>query len=186
MPTAYIDESFRDGAFGRRYLLAATIPFRADVTDYRRAMAELLPEGQKKVRWYNSVDPLKKSVMSTIAAFDVMHCVVTRQMTANEEPEQARKKCLTMLAYEISTFDVADAIFEARSPKLDNDDIKMLNYLRTSKTIPHAFTGTHRPGRDEPMLWIPDAICGAVAESWSGVGYLAAVEQQVHQISDLG
>lgn len=182
MVRAYVDESERDGPFGKRYVLAATIPFIEDCEPYRSGLRELLPDGQKKLRWYKAFPEHKARVIATLRTFEVMHCIVTHDM-ADENSEQARKKCMTMLAYEIADFDVDHAVFESRGPKLDGEDLKMLNYLRTSKTIPQAFRGSHVLGLAEPLLWMPDIACGALGESWNGEPrYLDAIKAQVHVV----
>ena len=39
----------------------------------------------------------------------------------------------------------------------------------------------HRRGPEEPLLWIPDALCGALTSSRTGEGrWLEKIEAQIH------
>ncbi len=93
-----------------------------------------------------------------------MYLVVARNMPEGEKHERARMKCLDLLASEATQFEVTDAVFEARTNGLDNGDLRQLNYLRTSKSLPFVFSARHVPGRLEPLLWPSDAICGAIGD----------------------
>lgn len=185
--TAYIDESERSGAYGNRYLLGATIAF-ADVSrdSYREVMRDLLLPNKTKVHWYGAVDAHKRDIVASISALEVMHCVVTHDRMSRESSERARSKCLELLAFELQNFDINSAVFESRSAALDRKDLSLLNFLRSSQTISTAFKGTHVPGRDEPMLWIADAICGAVGDSWEvDATYRTVLNHQLHVVSTL-
>jgi hypothetical protein len=182
---AYIDESERSGAFGDRYLLGATIPFKdASRESHRDVMRDLLLSNKKKVHWYGSVAAHKRDIVSAISQLEVMHCVVTRDRTSGESSQRARSKCLELLAFELQDFEVDFAVFESRSTGLDRKDLSLLNFLRSSKTISSALKATHVPGKDEPMLWIADAICGAVGDSWEvDSSYRIALSDQLHVVS---
>jgi hypothetical protein len=162
--TAFVDESHRDNQGLRLYVLAATIPFRDDLDDYRAALVSLLPPRAKKVHWYQAVDAHREEIMDLLAGFDAMYLVVARNMIEGEKPERARMKCIDVMASEAAQFGVTQAIFESRTTGLDNGDLKQLNFLRSSKSLPSAFPAQHVAGALEPMLWPSDAICGAIGD----------------------
>ncbi len=185
--TAYIDESERTSASdGRRvYLMSATIPFDDIAVDAQRAaMLDLLPPNRAKVRWYGSVDAQKLAITETIAGLEVMHCTVVRVMDDGESSKRARAKCIETLAFELMKFDVDRAIFESRTTGQDNDDLKTLNYLRLTQVAPSAFRALHVAGAQEPLLWMSDAVAGAVGDrELLGLGeYASALAHQLNEI----
>ena len=82
-----------------------------------------------------------------------MHVVVVRDGQPGEKPERRRRHYMERLLYELDSLDIDSVTFESRGPKDDK--------------------------RDEPTLWIADAVCGTVVQFRTGdVTYLEAIRAQ--------
>lgn len=57
---------------------------------------------------------------------------------------------------------VTRVVFESRGAADDQRDMKMVQSLRASRTITSGMRVDHVRGAQEPLLWLPDAVCGAV------------------------
>lgn len=51
---------------------------------------------------------------------------------------------------------------ESRGYADDKRDMEMVGSLRAKKTLKGELRVDHVRGPDEPLLWLPDAVCGAV------------------------
>jgi len=135
-----------------------------DTESCRAQLRDLLLPLKTKLHWYRAIDGHKYDIARLVSTFDLIHCVVLRNMPTGESDERARKKCIDRLMVELEQFGVDLVIFESRTPKLDNWDQKQINYLRTSKTLGMPVVARHIPGASEPMLWISDASAGAIGD----------------------
>lgn len=59
-------------------------------------------------------------------------------------------------------------VLESRREPQDTLDMKMLNYLRTQQIV-SKIRMHHKTGPSDPMLWVPDACCGAIVDYRRGV-----------------
>jgi hypothetical protein len=87
--------------------------------------------------------------------------------TAKDHPERRRRKCLERLLIELEILGVTAAVLESRGTHQDSLDMKMLGHLRTQHTVSRIRLH-HRTGPSDPMLWVPDACCGAIVEDRCG------------------
>lgn len=63
--------------------------------------------------------------------------------------------------------------------KVDNRDRDMLDALRARKTVSPGLRMRHVGGRDDAMLWVPDALCGVTVKQRTGDRtYLEAIQAQ--------
>lgn len=169
--TAYIDESeSRQSADPGTYLLCATLLAEDAREDVRAQMLALKRAAQKKVHWHEeSTDAGRKSLAQAVAAVGAEHLVVVRVGDTATRIERRRRLCLERLCYELHELGVEDMVVESRGPA-DRLDRHMLDTLRAKKLIDRGLRMHHRPGPAEPLLWIPDVVCGAVTHARLGNG----------------
>jgi len=185
---AWVDESESDATLdpGTYVLSAAIITVGAEPT-IRQAMLDLqLPS--KKLHWHSEADKRRRKISDTIAALDGLeHLVVVRANVTSDRPERRRRGCMEALLWELERHDeVRVATFEARSPTENKRDIMMVNALRGRHTISAGFRLEHTPGPAEPLLWVPDALCGAVVADRTGrPEYLQAYDTGKIRIIDV-
>lgn len=164
---AFIDESEPLGAGNSGpYVMVATLPQcgeMADLQDLRRSLVALKPKGAIKLHWYDNVGALKDETVSVISAMPLAHWAVVVHPEAGDRSERTRRACITRLFWELDRLDVVDrVVFESRGQSDDRRDMAMVQALRASRVIGSRMRVEHVRGSSEPLLWLPDAVCGAV------------------------
>jgi hypothetical protein len=118
--------------------------------------------------------------VTAVAGLPLSHIVVIRDGMPGEKPERRRRKCLEQLLYTLDDHDVAEVVLESRGPKDDRRDRDMLDSLRSQRSIRPQLRMDHLPGPKDPLLWVPDATCGAVTHDRTGEGhYLECLRTRV-------
>ncbi len=165
MTTAYIDESGGSGLDPENvYILTATIPLSIDVDFYRSELLALKPPTSRKLHWYEADSELRSQVVTRIASFEVMHVIVESVEHDETKSERHRRKCMKELFAMLEQMGIRSVVMESRGKGSNAADRKMVRTLKVDRTVPADFEIQHRDGPFEPLLWIPDAVCGAVSE----------------------
>lgn len=170
METAYVDES-QIGGTGHNgpYVMVATIVLDGDEDDHRRHLSRAKPNGMRKLHWYSCKPDVRQSVISTVQELPLMHWAVVMKPADGESPERTRRKCIERLFWELAGLGmVGQVCMESRGPADDRRDMQMVGSLKTQRTIPGSMRVDHIRGVDDPLLWLPDAVCGAVGASLTG------------------
>lgn len=170
METAYVDES-QIGGTGHDgpYVMVASILLDGDPDDVRRDLSAMKPRSGSKLHWYSSVPGMRRQTLEAIGLLPLMHWAVVMDTVHGESPERTRRKCIERLLWELAQLDaVGQVMMESRGPADDKRDLKMVDTLKASHVIPGSMRVDHVRGRDEPLLWLPDAVCGAVGSSVEG------------------
>ncbi|TJZ94889.1 hypothetical protein FA951_13460 [Dermacoccus nishinomiyaensis] len=178
---AWIDESGSDHRLDPgTYILAAAITKIEREDDVRRAMEELRLPGQKKLHWRDESHRRQRHISATVAGLKQAHLVVVRTSDPSDTMKRRRNKCLEHLLVELETRGATQATFESRGPADDRRDLELVQALRGVHRLGSGLRIHHQPGPSEPLLWIPDAICGAVTSArTSSTEYLDALGEQV-------
>jgi hypothetical protein len=160
---AFVDESESNRrADPDAYLLAAALVHSTDYEPIAEQMRTLRLPHQKKLHWTDDRNR-HEHITKVIAELDVLHVVVVRDGSPGEPSDRRRKKCLERLLYELDNRGVAHVSCEARQRKQNEEDRKIMAYMRVTKQIRGAMKMDHPPGPEEPALWLADAVVGAVA-----------------------
>lgn len=166
---AWVDESGSDHARDpNTYLFAAAVGWQHQVDLTRDRLRALKLPGAKKLHWRDDSDARHRVVAAGVAALPGLeHLVVVRAAGTPERDERQRSKALQVLLCELSALG-AHVCLESRGKKADNRDVQTLGHLRRRGHLPDPIRIDHQPGPAEPMLWIPDAVCGMVVEMRCG------------------
>jgi len=166
---AWVDESGSNSVEDPgTYILSAAVCFAEDVEACRAAVRALLLRGQKKVHWVDESVSRRHRIINTVSALPLEHLIVVRSRPGFAgHPERRRRKCLERLLIELEGVPVKNAILESRGRVQDQRDREMLSHLRTTHAV-SSIRLHHRTGPSEPMLWVPDACCGALVEHRCG------------------
>ncbi len=166
---AYVDESESNQRIDpHTYLLAAALVHDEYLEETRAEVRELLRPGQRKLHWRDESADFRTRIIKTIAALPALHVVVVREGRVGETVERRRRKCFERLAYELVSRGVGHVVAEAREPKSNARELRHFNTLRTARVIRAEMRLSHITGPGEPLLWIPDAIAGAMTAARSG------------------
>ena len=182
MVRAYVDEAQVGGTgSGRPFVLTASVWLSASAEDSRDELTLLRPRGLEKLHWKEMVDRLQDVLISRLSLLHIVHLVAIRRDTTHEKPERSRRAALARLVYELQTgFDVSHVVFESRGPADDRRDLALLGHLRAQRLVSGPLRFDHVPGPQEPLLWVPDAICGIIVDYESGHSrHISAIAHQL-------
>ncbi|MFD7310186.1 hypothetical protein [Promicromonospora sp. NPDC059942] len=167
---AWVDESMRaarDGADGI-YLMAAAVADPTacdDVRDNLRAMTEKKAE---RLHWRHETPERQAKIAAVIGNHDIVNLVVVGMPLDARRQERARAICAERLLYELDDLGVAHVWLETRHQALNQRDLRLVKALRGKRSISSSIRVEFARPKDEPMLWIPDAVAGAVNGARSG------------------
>lgn len=183
---AWVDESGSDHARDPgTYILAAAVVSTIEEDTVRTVMSSLRMS-QRKVHWRDEGTRRRQAIIEAIANTCIEHIVVVRQrIPAERRTERARRKCLERLITELEARGIHELVLESRGPSDDRRDIDMLNALRSQHRTSPATTLHHLVGAGEPMLWVPDSICGAISSLRTGDETYAAALGEALTIVDV-
>lgn len=181
---AWVDESESDRSVDPDvYVLGAVIVGSGAVDDTREAMSSLRMRRQKKVHWHDESAPRRQKIVTVLAELDVDCLVVVRHGRAGERSERRRRHALERLLYELDTIGVGRVVLESRGRADDSRDRALLDAVRRRRAILGALRMDHAAGPSDPMLWIPDTVCGAVTQHRTGdPSYLEALGHSVRMV----
>lgn len=168
---AYADESGSDHLKDPgTYILAAAVIEVAREDDVRAAMTALRLPGQVKLHWRDEQRRRRSSIAQAVASCPTEHVVVVRSDPEDLDVprERARRKCFQALMWELTGLGVEHITFESRGKADDKRDAGMLDAMRRTHALQGKIRLDHVRGREEPLLWVPDAVCGTVVDMRCG------------------
>ena len=86
------------------------------------------------------------------------------------------------LLYELSELrHVERVVFESRGAADDRADIDLVRALRFRRLVGRHVKVEHIAGPAEPLLWIPDIVCGSLGDHMRGQpAYLRRIDHQTY------
>lgn len=158
---ALVDESMRMTGAGL-YVLAFTF-VALDRVDHARATLRTVPrDAPARFHWYAERHKDRLAMIDLLSELDVSSTVVYQTPSPPRKQEQARARCLAVGIHELAAAGAVRLVLEQRQQRLNQRDERTVASCRrdglVSPSVPFAFA---RPG-DEPLLWMPDTIAGAV------------------------
>lgn len=165
---AYIDESTAlRGDDYQEYMVCAAIVDANNAEMVRKALYPLRLPGQLKLHWTDESDNRRRSIVETIASVDSMQMIITHRSAPSRKTERFRRKCLEQMYYELSDMQIQDVTLESRQKVQNKKDKEHIVALQGQGQC----TGLriqHVRGGDDPLLWIPDAVLGALNSAHLG------------------
>lgn len=178
--TALVDGSFRRGSDGRGYFLMAAVlvPDELQAAITTRLRAYVAP-GQR--RWHFRDERLasRRRFLAEVAQLHehevgaVVFCCPT---PSQRKSEQARVRCLWNLVAELREREVQTAVFESRQEHNDRKDRREIMAAQRDGVASADLVYRHGRPKEEPLLWVADAIVGAVGLS------VASHDQELAQL----
>jgi hypothetical protein len=162
MLTAWGDESgSRPDLDPGTYILAAALVEDDDIPELRKTM-ENLRIGEHKVHWHASNADRRHDLVVAVSelpvtGFVVVHC------DADASDLRHRRKCLEYLLPHLAHMPCSTITFESRG-RQDDSDINTMQKLRSGRVIDSTLRIEHAIGRNEPVLWAADILCGAIVQ----------------------
>lgn len=173
--TALVDESYRRAPDGRGYYLMAAVVVpdvhQAAIVSELRAM---LPKGQRRWHFTAENDASRAKFVSRVAelqSLEVVAVAVAQETPDERKSEQARTRCLWGLLAALDERGVQSLVLEHRQEHLDRRDRREIENVKRAGFIVGTAYRHDRP-MEEPLLWLPDALAGAVGLHLVGRGEL--------------
>lgn len=90
---------------------------------------------------------------------------------------------MSRLLWELEQLGVPHLHVEARQREQDNRDRRLLDQLRAGRILDGRLRMDHLPGPKEPLLWIADAIAGAVVAARQGdPRFRTVIDHQIREV----
>jgi hypothetical protein len=185
---AWVDESVIVGGDDRpgSYTLAAVLADPAEVDDLRTQLLTLTERKIVRLHWVAESAKRRDLIAETVAALGVVAIVVVGTPVHRQKQERARRCCLERLLYELDQLGVSQAWLESRAPSQDKRDRSLVDSARRKGLLSHRTSIEFARPLQEPMLWLPDAVAGAVTAANLGEArWLLALSEivVVHQVA---
>jgi hypothetical protein len=168
--SAWIDESIIVGDDHQpgAYALASVITDPSAVEGLRDTLLALKERKVVRLHWVAESTKRRDLIAHTIAELDIASVVALGRPVHRQKQERARRCCLECLLYEMDDFGVTQAWLESRAAPQDRRDLRLVDSAREKGMISRELSiGFARPTQ-EPMLWLPDAVAGAVTAAELG------------------
>lgn len=165
---AFLDESSANRAGDQQeYLICAAIISAEVCHEARAQLRSLLLPGQIKVHWTDERPTRRRQIVSQIVDLGPMSVVVAHLDARLRKVERYRRKCLETLYHELIAMKVFDLTLESRTPNQDEADRAHIVALQ-GQGLDTRVRIAHMRGGDEPLLWIADAVLGAINAEFLG------------------
>ena len=150
---AYGDESIQRACEPQRCLLAPTI--YAAGTDPSFALRKAKPLGASKLHGYD-LDPKRQAAsLEVVSSVSQQTTIVAALPLVGTKVERARRKALEVIVRRLIEMGVSKLVLESSNDTHDKRDRELLVSMhRRSEAL--GFDLEHVPGKDEPLLWVPD------------------------------
>lgn len=168
LPSAFIDESMRfDGEVGH-YILGAVLATPAACDALRASFRAIRVGSQPKTHWRSEGKRQRDLMMTAVSEAPIESIVAVGAPLDRKRQERARAKCLEHLLWQLGQWKVEEVHLESRTSSLNARDEQTIDRLRGRQLIPRALRVTISQPSTEPMLWVSDAVVGAVGDQVCG------------------
>ncbi|VXC49936.1 hypothetical protein [Aeromicrobium sp. 9AM] len=150
MSRLYLDEHKARG-----YIVVATEVADADVTSVRRDVMSLRMKGQSRIHFTKESDRRRRVILSELIRTGVRSHVY---VSSAKHDEVARDECLSALIGDVSRLGVTHIVLERDDSIVKFDRRILFREIAAQGLGPSAIQYSHERSRDEPLLWISDAI----------------------------
>lgn len=165
--TAYIDESLREAVSGLYVLASVTVPGeRAE--GVRGVLRAGLRNRRPRFHWTDEQSADREAMTKVVSDLALPGLVVVASPMDPRRSERARRVCLTRLLWELGQRGVHEVVLESRQG-LDGDDRVHIVRVQRAGYLAAGLRYTFGRPLQEPLLWLPDLVAGAVAYDRTGV-----------------
>lgn len=165
---AWVDESMRTvNVKEPMYMLGAAVADPSCCGVVRDDLREILTGGPK-LHWRDMDNRAKKLSIDLLGTVDAAHIVVVTAPLEPRRQERARAKCMERLFSELGTLGVTSVFLESRTRSLNERDMRLVDKLRGRRVMPQTLRVEVQLPSEEPMLWIPDQVLGAIGDAEAG------------------
>jgi hypothetical protein len=163
----FVDESLHRDA-GLYILSCVTIDDYRTVSLRAEIRQELLLPGQKRFHWRGENAERRTLALELLAeVHDTAYAYVCSRLQECGDG-RARALCFKKLMWDARMEHISGITFESRQPHNDQIDRATIIGLQRSRIAPSSLVYDFKTPVDEPLLWLPDVMAGAIAASTTG------------------
>ncbi len=184
---AWVDESVIVGPAGGSgtYTMAAVLADPAQCNELRSELRSLTIRPGVRLHWVSESPKRRDLIAEAVGRMDIAAILTVGTPMERSRQERARRCCLERLLYELDQVGVSEVWLESRAAAQDKRDVRLVDSARRKRLISHDVVVTFGRPAAEPMLWLPDAVAGAMSAALSGEDrWLTAIDDviTVHQV----
>lgn len=153
MNHAFIDESRR----ANRYLLTAAIIDSTKLQAITQAIRKARPRGNQRTHFSAERPNARRAILDAYTRLDLEVQLAMAEYAGGDD-QAARDACLRRFLEYFSRWRVGVVIFDTRGEERDRLDRSLIEQAKREKAAPPELRYTHRGSRNEPLLWVPDAV----------------------------
>jgi hypothetical protein len=159
---AYADESVPFHTLPLPYLFAAVL-LHEDEETARQLREAMLPlqHAPKGFHWTHANDDQRGDAIDVICSFPALHLTVAGVPVRRDKQERARRICLEAFLRELESAGVEHVNFESRGSADNRRDLEVVGGFRAQRYL-KSIRVQHLDPRTEPLLWVADAVAGAL------------------------
>jgi hypothetical protein len=146
---------FLDEHKSRGYIVAATEIAATDIKSMRRDVRNLRMKGQSRIHFTKESDRRRRIILSEFVRSGVQSHVY---ISSAKRDGTAREECLSALIADVAKLGVTQIVLERDDSVVKFDRQVLFRELVAQGLGGRAIQYRHERSRDEPLLWIPDAI----------------------------
>jgi hypothetical protein len=184
---AYVDESMRRVDTSTLcYFMAAAVLTEDRCEVVRDVLRPLARRTTKRIHWRDEELPAKEIIVKTVLSAKIEGVVVVGAMIDHANQERARQQVLKNLLFELDQRRVSLATLESRHAERDRHDLKSIGQFRNAQYLSRGLMVDHGRPLQEPLLWLPDIIAGAVGDHRCGDNLLYETLEELVYLRELG
>ena len=158
---AFADESSRTGD-GVIYLIALVMVPSHRTVELRGLLRGMLPAGQRRFHWRSDNRRLRGAMLDAIHVAGLQSAVFVKKPTVRTNQRRCRALCLEAALWHVKSIEIAELVIESRGAQDQDDRRTVVTAQKAGNSDPTLRYSFARP-LEEPLLWLPDAIAGAVS-----------------------
>jgi hypothetical protein len=159
--TAYVDESLRLTGAGL-YLVTAAVVINDQAEQARHRLRKVLTGRQDRFHWNDAGERQRGRMLETIVAIGpVVMAYACSPLPTRQD--RARGLCVRSLVWDLQELDVRHVTFESRQDRNDRKDADTIERARRARAASPELTYAFSRPRAEPLLWVADALAGAIS-----------------------
>ena len=166
--TAYLDEAFSAGPVGV-YVVAVVLvpPARAD--GLRFDLRQLFGRRAQRFHWHQEKDPVRQTMLEFIADANLAAVSATSRLRDARVQERARALTLERVLWELRPMRVRHLVLESRQERNNQRDRRRILAAQSAGIAARDLTYEFGLPNSEPLLWVADALAGAVLAAEAGL-----------------
>lgn len=149
---AFVDESQRS-----RYTICATIIRSSDLQAVRKTLLGMRLPRQARLHFVNESLQRRRFLLNAICGLPVR----TRLYTSAEKEPVARQRAMEALLVDLLAIGGQRLVIERREASQDDRERRLIATAVRRGAAPTDLWYGHLQGRDEPLLWVSDAVAWA-------------------------